>query len=79
MADKPKKERSPGKFKVLVSAGINDEGLPLYVDKGEAEGTSKKNAVSKAVEDKTLSLNIGDVVVAVSSKQFVPKPISLSI
>jgi hypothetical protein len=74
-----KKARQPGKFTILVAAGKDSDGADTYKVVGEAEGTSKKNAITKATQDGGVSLSIGDVVVAVSSKQFVPKPIALSI
>lgn len=74
-----KKERAPGSFEILVASGKNDKGQETYTVVGKADGTSKKNAISKAAASGDISVNIGDVVAAVSSKQFVPKPISLSI
>jgi hypothetical protein len=74
-----KKQRDPGKFTILTASGQNDKGQDTYTVLGEAEGTSKKNAITKAAAGGDLGVAIGDVIVAVSSKQFTPKPISLSI
>lgn len=79
MAETKSKERAPGKFTILVANGKNEKGNDTYEVVGEAVGTSKKNAITKASASGDVAVNIGDVVVAVSSKQFTPKPISLSI
>lgn len=78
-AKKERKAREPGDFEILVAAGLNDDGQKLYKVVGKATGTSKKNAIANAVAEKTVDLEIGDQVVAVSTKQFVEKTLSLSI
>ena len=79
MTDKPKKERKAAQFTVLVASGKNDKGEDTFTVKGEIEGTSKKNAITKAAVGGELDVKIGDEVACVSSKQFVLKPIGLSI
>lgn len=81
MADKEKatKTREAGDFAILVSSGVNDAGEQTFTLKGNAKGTSKKNAITNAVSEGGIDLKIGDEVAAVSAKQFVPKTIGLSI
>jgi hypothetical protein len=76
---KERKKREPGEFVILVAAGQNEDGEETFVLKGRSIGTSKRNAVSKAAISGDIDLKIGDEVAAVSARQFVPKPISLSV
>jgi len=78
-AKKERKPREAGDFEILVAAGLNDDGQKLYRVVGKGRGTSKKNAIANAVSSGDTDLEIGDQVVAVSSKQFVEKTLSLSI
>lgn len=78
-AKKERKPREAGDFEILVAAGLTDDGKKQYKVVGKARGTSKKNAISNAVSSGEVDLEIGDQVVAVSSKQFVEKTLSLSI
>ncbi len=71
--------RKPGEFVLLVASGKNEAGEETFTVKGKVSGTSKRNAISKAAVSGDVDLKIGDVVAAVSAKQFVPKPLSISI
>lgn len=79
MAPEKGKARNPGSFDILVAAGMDDNGKKLYKVVGKASGTSKKNAITAAVSKDDVDLEIGDQVVAVSTKQFVEKTLSLTI
>lgn len=78
-AEKKTADRKLGEFVLLVASGKNEDGEETFTLKGKVSGTSKRNAISKAAVSGEVDLKIGDVVAAVSAKQFAPKPISLSI
>lgn len=79
MAPVKGKPREAGDFEILVAAGMSDDGKKQYKVVGKASGTSKKSAITAAVGKDDVDLEIGDQVVAVSSKQFVEKTLSLTI